>query len=88
MVAVSGHDSAELCEAPTFLRHFWFLPTIGADMRKRLPVLLVLVSLLSGCGGGRTFDSIKKMAPVVLLVSLAAFTSRAQDRRLSTSTTR
>lgn len=56
-------------------------------MRKRLPVLLVLVSLLSGCGG-RTFDSIKKMAPVVLLVSLAAFTSRAHDRRLGQSPTR
>jgi hypothetical protein len=55
-------------------------------MRKRLPVLLVLVSLLSGCGV-RSFDSIKKMAPVVLLVSLVAFTSRAHDRRLSRSPT-
>jgi hypothetical protein len=50
-------------------------------MKRRLIVLLVFVSLLSGCGG-RTFDSIKKMAPVVLLVSLVAFTSLARDRRL------
>lgn len=56
-------------------------------MRRRFPVLLVLVSLLSGCGG-RTFDSIKKLAPVVLLVSVAAFTSRAYDGRLRHSTTR
>ena len=55
-------------------------------MRRRLPVLLVLVSLLSGCGG-RTFDSIKKMVPVVLLVSLAAFTSQAHDRRFRPATT-
>ena len=56
-------------------------------MPRRLPVLLVLVSLLSGCGG-RSFDSIKKMAPVVLLVSLVALTSRAHDRRLNQSATR
>ena len=60
----------------------------GALMKRRLSVLLVLVSLLSGCGGGRTFDSIKKMAPVVLLVGLAAFTSQARDQSLSRSPTR
>jgi hypothetical protein len=51
-------------------------------MSRRLSVLLVLVVLLSGCGGGRTFDSIRKMAPVILLVTLGAFTSRAHERRL------
>ena len=56
-------------------------------MRRRLTVLLVLVSLLAGCGG-RTFDSIRKMVPVVLLVSLAAFPSRALDRRLRQTATR
>ena len=53
-------------------------------MRRRLPVLLVFVSLISGCGG-RTFDSIKKLAPVVLLVSLCALTSRAHDSRIRRS---
>jgi hypothetical protein len=43
-------------------------------VKRRLSVLIVFVSLLSGCGG-RTFDSIKKMVPIVLLVSLAVFTS-------------
>jgi hypothetical protein len=51
-------------------------------MSRRLSVLLVLVVLLSGCGGGRTFDSIKKMTPVILLVTLGAFTSLAHERRL------
>ena len=57
-------------------------------MKRRLSVLLVLVSLLSGCGGGRTFDSIKKMVPVVLLVSMVAVISLAQDRRLKQPATR
>lgn len=77
----------KMCETTTFLRHSGLPLTRSSLMRKRLPVLLVLVSLLSGCGG-RTFDSIKKMAPVVLLVSLAALTSRGQDRGLSRSPAR
>ena len=51
-------------------------------MKRRLIVLLVFVSLLSGCGGGRTFDSIKKMVPVALLVTMVAIVSLAQDRHL------
>jgi hypothetical protein len=50
---------------------------------RRLSVLLVLVCLLSGCGGGRTFDSIKKLAPVVLLVGLVALKSQPRDRIFS-----
>jgi hypothetical protein len=57
-------------------------------MTRRLSVLLVLVVLLSGCGGGRTFDSIKKMVPIAVLVSLAGFSSLASERRLRPSASR
>ena len=55
---------------------------------RRLSVLLVLVLLLSGCGGGRTFESIKKMTPVVLLVGFVTLTSLGHDRRLKQLPTR
>lgn len=50
-------------------------------MKRRLSVLLVLVPLLTGCGD-RSFESIRKLAPVVLLVSLVALHSLARDGRL------
>lgn len=49
-------------------------------MNRRLSVLLVLVLLLSGCGGSQ-IDSIRKSVSVVLLVSLVAFTSLAHGKR-------
>jgi hypothetical protein len=57
-------------------------------MKRQRSVLLVLVLLLSGCGGGRTFDSIKKMTPVVLLVGFVTLTSLGHDRRLKQLPTR
>ena len=56
-------------------------------MKRQRSVLLVLVLLLSGCGG-RTFDSIKKMTPVAVLVGLVALTSLGHDRRLKQLPTR
>lgn len=56
-------------------------------MKPRLYVLLVFVSLLSGCGG-RTFDSIKKMVPIGVLVSMVAIASRRHDHQLKERTAR
>lgn len=54
-------------------------------MHLRTSALLVLVLLLSGCGGS-TINSIRKMVPVALLVSLAGFSTLANARRTACPT--